>query len=389
MPPDNLICYLGLSLVLAACKQHADPTTYSSGKTPGSSNVAVTSMQLRTPLVGERVEIPSGMLQVGSKPGTLGRLPAFEPSLYTIDLGSFEIDRLPYPNDPARPAQVGVTREDARVLCSRSGSRLCTELEWERACKGPANNTFSTGEHFDARCIKHPPNCASGFDVLAMAVSIREWTASDYGTSNEPVAIAKGAAANAPDESHRCATRQGIRAQTSDQSLGFRCCRGAPNAARVNEPTLAKAFRKANVDLSELMNLLKQSEVTRDLAEVTQLFREPDAANTVVEKGSNDRKGLTFSVSPVLWSPSVGVQFMLVVGRSGKDTSFVLAYNVVGKDEYTLASSFIMKSETGPVALAFDDSIRTRLFFSTCWGCPGETGKVLFREPESVAILQP
>jgi hypothetical protein len=67
----------------------------------------------------------------------------------------------------------------------------------------------------------------------------------------------------------------------------------------------------------------------------------------------------------------------------------VLAYDQIAKGEYSLAASFVMKSETGPVALAFDDSIRPRLFFSTCWGCPGETGKVLFREPESVAIVQP
>jgi hypothetical protein len=29
------------------------------------------------------------------------------------------------------------------------------------------------------------------------------------------------------------------------------------------------------------------------------------------------------------------------------------------------------------------------LHFSTCWGCPGETGKILFRKPERPVILQP
>jgi hypothetical protein len=47
------------------------------------------------------------------------------------------------------------------------------------------------------------------------------------------------------------------------------------------------------------------------------------------------------------------------------------------------------------VAFAYDNYIRPRFHFSTCWGCPGasetssETGKLLFREPDEVVILQP
>jgi hypothetical protein len=29
------------------------------------------------------------------------------------------------------------------------------------------------------------------------------------------------------------------------------------------------------------------------------------------------------------------------------------------------------------------------LHWSNCWGCPGENGKVLFKQPDSVVILQP
>jgi hypothetical protein len=61
----------------------------------------------------------------------------------------------------------------------------------------------------------------------------------------------------------------------------------------------------------------------------------------------------------------------------------------VGDDDYRLAGSFVMKNEPGPVALAYSDDIRPRLHFSTCWGCPGETGKILFRKPERVAIVEP
>ena len=354
---------------------------------PPASSAPISTV--RAPLAGERVEIPSGAFESGSKPGTLGRRPMLEPNLRRIELGSFEIDRLPFPNDPTRTAVTGVSRDEARSRCAESGARLCTELEWERACKGPASQTFATGEQFDRRCATQPSKCASGFDVLAMGTALKEWTASDLGSSTDPMAVVRGGSSQSPDEEHRCAARQGLRANVRDKDVGFRCCKGAPNAAQVTEPTLGKAYEKSQLSLQRLEQILKSSPTTAALAEGVQLFREPEAADTVVEKGPGDRKGLTFSVAPVLWNPNLGVRFMLVTGRSGKDTSFVVAYYAAGKDEYTLAASFVMKNEPGPVALAFDDSIRQRMFFSTCWGCPGETGKILFREPEAVAIVQP
>jgi hypothetical protein len=80
---------------------------------------------------------------------------------------------------------------------------------------------------------------------------------------------------------------------------------------------------------------------------------------------------------------------LLVAARSGEALSFVVAFHVLDQDEYRLAATFVMENEPGPVAFAFDDFIRPRLHFSSCWGCPGETGKILFRKPERVAILQP
>ena len=118
-------------------------------------------------------------------------------------------------------------------------------------------------------------------------------------------------------------------------------------------------------------------------------FREPDAANTVVERGPGDRKGFSFTVAPLFWNPVAGAEYLVLSARSGEDTSFVVAYYVLGEDEYRLASSFVMSKEPGPVALAYDGYIRPRLHFSTCWGCPGESGKILYREPDAVAIVQP
>jgi len=343
----------------------------------------------RAPLPGERVEIPSGTLQVGSVPGTPGRHPNLEPNIHKVELGSFEIDRLPYPNDPKRPPLLGLSRDEAKSRCAESGARLCTELEWERACKGPEGKPYPTGTVFENRCLTQPSLCASGFDVLALGVQSREWTASESGSSVEPMGILRGGTAHTAAEDHRCAARTVLRPSAHNEEVGFRCCKGAPNAATILEPTLGKAYEKILLSAQRLEVLVEKDLNTKSLASNIQLFREPEAADSVVEKGSGDRKGLTFSVSAVVWNPSVGVRFLVVPGRSGKDTSFVLAYYILGKDDFALAASFIMKNEPGPVALAFDDSIRPRMFFSTCWGCPGETGKILFREPESVAIVQP
>ena len=91
----------------------------------------------------------------------------------------------------------------------------------------------------------------------------------------------------------------------------------------------------------------------------------------------------------MLWNPVAGARFLVVTARSGKDTSLVVAFYEVDADEYALAASFVMKNEVGPVAFAYSDYIRPRLHFSPCWGCPGETGKLLYRDPDSVIISQP
>ncbi len=344
----------------------------------------------QAPLAGELVEIPGGAFRAGSLPGDPGRDPALEPQRFELELGPFRIDRLPFPNDPSKPPVTGVTREEAKKLCAEHGARLCTELEWERACAGPESDLFATGAKWHPRCSEDPSGCASGFDVLAMG-ALREWTLSDVlSEKGEPkFAAIRGAAASAPAPEHRCAQRRGIDESTKASDLGFRCCKGAPNAAVVPEPRLGETFEKFRLTAKRLQELFAKQPQTQSIAKDVKFFREPDAARTVVSRGPGDKKGFSFTVSPMIWNPSPGAKFLLVPGRSGERTSFVVAFHVLGKDRFRLAASFIMKNEPGPVAFAYSSYIRPRLHFSTCWGCPGETGKILFREPESVAILQP
>jgi hypothetical protein len=379
-------------LVLLACACRETPGTNTSAGPLASKPSPATSTRRpeHAPLLDERVAIPGGEFQAGSVPGEVGRNPELEPRRYAVELGPFEIDRLPYPNDPGKPARTSVTREEARRACAERDARLCTELEWERACKGPNSDAYPGGSAWEARCASDAKSCASGYDVLALG-SLREWVANDVSLGEDVPrrAVIRGAPASAPAAQHRCAQRSAADSTVKSDDLGFRCCKGAPNAAVIPEAKLGQTFRRARIDAAQLSKLLASHERTRALAKDVKFFREPDATNTVLERGPGDRKGFSFTVAPLIWNPVAGAEFLLVSGRSGEKDSFVLAFHVLSDDEFQLASSFVMKGEPGPVAFAYSGYIRPRLHFSTCWGCPGETGKILYRDPDSVIIVQP
>jgi hypothetical protein len=378
-----MLAVLAVALASNACRNKAQP------KDPAPVETASVRAPVSAPLAGERIDIPGGTVRAGSVPGEPGRHPDIEQRLESVELGPFRIDRLPYPNDPGKPPLVGVTREQADRFCVERSTRLCTELEWERACRGPENKPYPTGLDWDERCSKDPAHCATGFDVLAMG-TLLEWTASDVGAEEgSRRAAVRGAEPNTPATAHRCASRRAEKPDTQNSALGFRCCKGARNAALVVEPRAGQTFSQAGITLDRLTALFRKTEKLAKIQKDLKLFREPDAAETVVGRGPGDRKGFLFTVAPLMWNPVAGADFLVVTGRSGETTSFVVVFRVVGKDDYQLASSFIMENEVGPVALAYNGYIRPRLHFSTCWGCPGETGKILYKEPDSVSIAQP
>ena len=386
MPRAKLAAILATLVASTSCRQKPELSVdRASTGTPS----AVPSVVIAEPLEGERVEVPGGTFKAGSIPGEAGRRPDLEQRKTEVQLGPYRIDRLPYPNDPRLPPRVGVTRDDAAHLCEARDSRLCTELEWERACRGPSNHAFPSGEAWNAACAKGPLGCPSGFDVLAMG-TLREWTASDVALeTGARKASVRGAKATADAALHRCAARLGERSDDKSDDLGFRCCKGPKNAAIVDEPHTGQTFVQATVTPARVAELLRAEKKTEGLAKDLRFFKEPDSAETVVARGTGDRKGFLFTVAPLLWNPVAGAEFLVVTGRSGEATSFVVVFHVMGKDDYKLASSFVMENEVGPVALAYNGYIRPRVHWSTCWGCPGESGKILYRDPDEVVIVQP
>lgn len=198
---------------------------------------------------GKTVDVPAGVLLSGTLPSDEGRDPGAPAGLSPFPLGAFTIDALPYPNDPSKPFATQLSRDDAQKACQDKGARLCTELEWERACKGPDNTTYEYGETYrSALCMtgqsaelasRKPcgerPSCRSGFGVLEMHGGAWEWTDSTWGrgTHDPNLAVLRGGNAEAGEIVGRCANAIGRPASKKHPTFGFRCCAGERNEAEV------------------------------------------------------------------------------------------------------------------------------------------------------------
>lgn len=382
----SLLWWCGLVGSACTSEPHADQQP---APAPLEATRSISTAQTASLTAKQRRTVGSGELIGGTHPKDFSRDPALEPLPFKVKLGAFEIDAFPYPNDPMRTPQLVSDVALAEQLCAKADGRLCTELEWERACRGPDNQVFPGVNDTDKQVCADPLKCRSGFDVFALGSQL-EWTASKFAqeSASQGQRVIRGAAAKDTNPENRRCSRRSAAGDASFEAA-FRCCYGAPNAARVTEPPEYPVFERPELDADAMRRLLDTHPRTKALAKDLLRFSDPEASNTVLSRGPGDRKGFSFTTGPLLWSPSIGLRFLLVAGKSGDSTSFVLAYHALANGQYTLASSFLLDNEKGPVVFAYSPSIRPRVHFSTCWGCPGETGKILFRKPDRAVILQP
>jgi len=195
------------------------------------------------------VVIPAGTLLAGSSCDATPRVTNEELPGTSVQLGEFNIDTYPYPNDPTKAPVTNVSRDEAAQMCASAGKRLCTELEWERACKGGSNQEYEYGKTFTAgSCaivaagvapgagsMGSRAQCASSFGVHDMHGLVFEWTDSNWGrgTSGGLVTTRGGYGPNG-ELASRCANGQGRAPLEKAAVVGFRCCSGAKNTADVN-----------------------------------------------------------------------------------------------------------------------------------------------------------
>ena len=58
----------------------------------------------------------------------------------------FCMDRYEFPNRAGQAPVGKVVHKEAVEACEKVGKRLCSALEWEKACKGPSNQIYSYGD---------------------------------------------------------------------------------------------------------------------------------------------------------------------------------------------------------------------------------------------------
>lgn len=196
------------------------------------------------------VHIPPGALVVGTKQGERPRRADRELAGEQIMLDGYYIDIYPYPNEEGAIPITSVSHDEAERLCAERSKRLCSELEWERACKGPDNRTYEYGQSYDAAPCKtgreaqlRPSGfhvgCQSDFGVRDLHGGPFEWTHSPYARGDTRGLIAlRGGNGRAGEVVGRCANVESAPPGERSGTIGFRCCAGPENAATVQlEPT--------------------------------------------------------------------------------------------------------------------------------------------------------
>ena len=125
-----------------------------------------------------------------------------------------------------------VTWSEASSECKRQGKRLCTEDEWEKACKGPELTDYVYGDEYDdQRCpasgyfpppykVSQFPLCESGYGVWGLGGGLLEWTGTKQGSNY----VVKGGAIGNEEKGTRCAGRGDRAANFTQSHIGFRCC---------------------------------------------------------------------------------------------------------------------------------------------------------------------
>src|SRR5258708_5471861 len=140
------------------------------------------------------VWIGTGILHAGTAVDEVPRVADAELPGVDVALGGFYMDLLPWPNEPGAIPTTNVTRDEASRLCQAKQKRLCSELEWERACKGPQNLRYEYGATYDPiacgaglsaettarRPSGERPACRSAFGVREMHGGGWEWTDSSW-----------------------------------------------------------------------------------------------------------------------------------------------------------------------------------------------------------------
>ena len=252
---------VAFSPLLLACNKTPAPTRDAAPPADdGSIVTAPSATAIGNPRPG-MLFIPSGVLKAGTPVNQVPRVAGEELPWTDVPLAGFYIDELPWPNEQGAIPMANVSRDEAEKLCEGKEKRLCTELEWERACKGPNNTFYEYGDDYRASVCgtgvtteegaKRPSGlaiaCGSAFGARDMHGGVWEWTDSPWGRGNpHELGVIRGGNATQGELVGRCANARAIPPATKSPTVGFRCCAGPRNEARVDlKVTFGQALHPA------------------------------------------------------------------------------------------------------------------------------------------------
>jgi hypothetical protein len=151
-----------------------------------------------------------------------------------VRVGSFCIDKYEYPDALGKAPAADNTWNEADSLCKLAGKRLCTEFEWEYACRGkfnwyyPYGNQYNPGncntEGKEAKETGSFLNCHTEGMVYDMSGNVNEWTGSNW-DANIKNKIIRGGAYFSGEKDSKCTLRFSNRPGTRAKGIGFRCCK--------------------------------------------------------------------------------------------------------------------------------------------------------------------
>jgi formylglycine-generating enzyme len=240
---NRLALAFGLALALPACNL--------SGQAIGSFDASVDGPPWDVALAEPEpqpgmVWVPPGVLIAGTPPDKLPRIADEEMAGEQVVMHGFYIDIFPYPNEVGAIPTTNISQADARELCENQNKRLCTELELERACKGPENTTYEYGEIYKASICSTGvaraliPNgfnaaCRSPFGVHDLHGGVSSWTSSQWGrdVAKPNLVTVRGGNGTVGELVARCANGRGVNKDARREDVGVRCCGGEPNTFEV------------------------------------------------------------------------------------------------------------------------------------------------------------
>ncbi len=236
-----------LSSFLEGCRCDAPGTESVDAGQPDSGALQLATVKSNVPPIPKGMAwIPPGALVAGTPPAQVPRKAHEEMAGEQVILDGFFIDQFAFPNEEGAIPQTNVTQAEAKAECEKRGKRLCSELEWERACKGPDNAVYEYGNRHqpaicrtggDTRTLPsgYQFSCRSEFGVHDMHGSIWEWTDSPWGRGDKQILMTvRGGNGPDGDVVGRCANGRGLPPKETSRNVGFRCCRGPRNPAEVS-----------------------------------------------------------------------------------------------------------------------------------------------------------